>query len=107
MKTEIFGISINFSGLLIGAFSYLMIIIGRYSCIAGEYHFSKRLWRIFLITGGLSLIFSLFAVNYYISSMLSIFGFTYLWGIAEIIKQEERVKKGWFPENPKKKDFKK
>ena len=37
-----------------------------------------------------------------IASVLSIFGLTMLWGIHEVIEQEERVQKGWFPENPKK-----
>jgi len=27
-----------------------------------------------------------------------------LWSILELFEQEERVKKGWFPKNPKKKD---
>jgi hypothetical protein len=32
---------------------------------------------------------------------VGVFGFSSLWSIHEIIEQEERVKKGWFPANPK------
>jgi hypothetical protein len=35
-----------------------------------------------------------------LSAFFAIMGFTYLWGIGEIIEQEERVRKGWFPKNP-------
>ena len=31
------------------------------------------------------------------------FRITCIWSIKELFEQEERVKKGWFPENPKKK----
>jgi hypothetical protein len=37
-----------------------------------------------------------------ISSIIGVVGFSSLWSIHEIIEQEERVKKGWFPNNPNK-----
>ena len=36
--------------------------------------------------------------------MLGIAAFSSLWSILELVKQRERVKKGWFPENPKRKN---
>ncbi len=107
MIIELFHLKINLSGLVLGSFTFLMIMSGRYSCIAGEYYFSKRLWILFLLIGIISLPVSLLLKNLFLSAMISITGFTYLWGINEIIKQEERVKKGWFPENPRKKMKKK
>ena len=38
-----------------------------------------------------------------ISVLIAVFGITCIWSIKELFEQEERVKKGWFPENPKKK----
>ena len=35
--------------------------------------------------------------------LVAVFGITCIWSIKELFEQEERVKKGWFPENPKKK----
>ena len=33
------------------------------------------------------------------SVFLGVLGCTFLWSIQELYEQEERVKKGWFPEN--------
>jgi hypothetical protein len=100
---QIGGTEINLSGLIVGAASFLIIIFGRWACIAGEYHFTKNLWYLFLVLGISSLIAALFIKMTIPASILSIFGLTLLWGIQEIIEQEERVEKGWFPKNPKRK----
>lgn len=31
--------------------------------------------------------------------------FSFFWGIGEIFEQEKRVLKGWFPENPERKEY--
>ena len=98
---KIHEISINLSGLIVGAYSFANIIIARWACIVGEYHFTKRLWIGFLLIGLLLLPFSLINSSIIISTIMGITGFTYLWGIHEIIEQEERVNKGWFAKNPK------
>ena len=36
-------------------------------------------------------------------SLLGVTAFSSFWTIKEIFEQEERVKKGWFPANPKRK----
>lgn len=93
----------NLTGIIIGAGAFLIIAIGRYSTIKAEYYFSRRFWIGFLIIGVAGLALSLLADSFILSSLLSIFGFTYLWGIGEIIEQEKRVERGWFPENPRRK----
>lgn len=98
---EIGQLELNLSGLIVGAASFLIIIFGRWACIAGEYYFTKKLWIAFLILGIASLVSALLIEHVIIASILSIFGLTLLWGIHEIIEQEERVEKGWFPLNPK------
>ena len=39
--------------------------------------------------------------NILIASLLGVFAFSSFWTIKEVFEQEERVKKGWFPKNPK------
>ena len=92
----------NFTGLIIGAVTLFVIALSRYVCIKAEYYFSKKLWIAFLFIGLISIALSLFIDNFIISTSLGVLGFSFLWGIGEIIEQEERVKKGWFPKNPKK-----
>ncbi len=92
---------LNFGGLIAGAALIMIMWIGRTACIRGEYFFTKKLWILFLVIGLASLASALFVDSLIISSVLSIFGFTFLWGIHEIIEQEERVKKGWYPKRKK------
>ena len=47
------------------------------------------------------IIASLYTENIMIASLLGVFAFSSFWTIKEIFEQEERVKKGWFPKNPK------
>jgi prepilin signal peptidase PulO-like enzyme (type II secretory pathway) len=93
--------SINLSGIIVGLYSFFNIIIARRACIICEYHFTKRFWIIFLLIGLLLLPLTLITNSIILSTIMGITGFTYLWGIHEIIEQEERVNKGWFPKNPK------
>ncbi len=92
--------SYNLTGLIIGMAAFLIIALGRYTTIAAEYHFGKGFWKGFLIIGIAALILSLYIDSFVLSSIFSILGFTYLWGIGEIIEQEKRVRRGWYPENP-------
>ncbi|MDX9852562.1 MAG: DUF4491 family protein [Tenuifilaceae bacterium] len=92
---------LNITGIVIGVSTIAIIWFGRYACIAGEYHFSKKLWIAFLAVGLAGVGASFFISNTLLSAITSILGFTFLWGIHEIIEQEERVNKGWFPRNPK------
>jgi len=98
---SLLGLPLNFSGFIVGVATFAIIFISRYICIKGEYYFTKRFWIAFLMIGVISILASLFIKNTIFSAILSINGFTFLWGIGEIIEQEERVKKGWFPKNPK------
>ncbi len=95
--------NLNLTGLIIGAGAFLIIAFARYTTIKAEYYFTKTFWVAFLIIGLVALGASLLINSFILSSILSILGFNYLWGIGEIIEQEKRVEKGWFPKNPKRK----
>lgn len=91
------------SGVFIGAISFLIIGIFHPIVIKCEYYFTERVWPAFLAGGILFCILSLFVNQIIISSALAITGFSMLWSIKELKEQTQRVKKGWFPENPKRK----
>lgn len=91
------------SGVVIGAISFLIIGIFHPIVIKCEYHFTERVWPVFFAGGILFCILSLFVNQVVISSALAITGFSMLWSIKELKEQTQRVEKGWFPENPKRK----
>ena len=91
-----------FNGLITGVVAFLIIGGLHPVVIKTEYYIGKKAWPVFLIAGIACIIASLFCEKNIISTILAILGFSLLWSIHEIIEQEERVKKGWFPKNPKK-----
>ena len=91
----------NYSGLILGVATFLLIGVFHVIVVKGEYYFSKKIWPLFLATGITSLFISLFVSSPVISSLIAVFGISCLWSIRELFEQEDRVKKGWFPKNPK------
>ena len=75
----------DFSGILIGAISFVSIGLFHPIVIKAEYLFSKKCWPVFAVTG----------------LILMIISTSCWWSILELYEQEKRVKKGWFPANPK------
>lgn len=93
----------NYSGALIGLVAFLIIGAFHPIVIKSEYYFGKKIWPLFLIVGLLLIGISVVTKNFILSSIIGVTGFSSIWSIHEIIEQEERVKKGWFPKNPNKK----
>ena len=90
----------NYSGLILGVATFLLIGVFHVIVVKGEYYFSKKIWPLFLAIGIASLFISLFISSPVISSLIAVFGISCLWSIRELFEQEDRVKKGWFPKNP-------
>lgn len=86
-----------YEGLIIGFLAFFIIGVFHPIVIKGEYHFSKKIWPIFLAAGVIFLILSCLVNGVLVSAALGILGFTCLWSIHEIIEQEKRVERGWFP----------
>ncbi len=95
----------SYEGLLLGAGAFLCIGIFHPLVIKAEYYFGVKSWWAFLAIGLIAAAGSVFAGSLYLSIFLGIFAFSALWGIGEVIKQEQRVLKGWFPENPKRHEY--
>lgn len=96
----------NFQGLIIGIAAFIIIGVFHPIVIKSEYHIGKKIWPLFLIVGIILIAVSMFIDSITISAIVGVAGFSSLWSINEIVEQEERVKKGWFPYNTKK-DIKK
>lgn len=94
----------NFKGLIIGIFTFLIIGIFHPLVIYAEYHLGKKSWIWFLIGGVIFLIVSLFTDG--ILSILSgVVSFSSFWSIKEVFEQELRVLRGWMKENPKRAEY--
>ena len=91
----------NFNGILVGAATFLLIGLFHPIVIKAEYYFSKKCWPVFLVVGLALMAVSLWIADTTASILVSIVGISCLWSIKELFEQEKRVKKGWFPANPK------
>lgn len=83
----------------------MFLIIGIFHpiVIKTEYYTGTKFWWIFLIVGIVCLLLALLIADSLCSAILGIFGASSLWSIKELFEQRDRVKKGWFPMNPKRK----
>lgn len=93
----------NLEGIIIGLSTFLMIGLFHPVVIKAEYYWGTKCWWIFLLLGITGTAGSVFIDNILVSSLLGVFSFSSFWTIKEIFDQKERVKKGWFPMNPKRK----
>lgn len=95
----------NFSGIIVGAAVFFIIGICHPAVIKMEYHWGKKSWWVWLVTGLISSAISLLLENDIASTILGGFAFSCFWGILEMFQQEKRVLDGRFPENPKRHDY--
>lgn len=95
---------INFIGIGIGLVTFLTIGLFHPIVIKAEYYWGKQRWWVFLLAGILFTLASLFVENPYCSIVLGVVAFSSFWSILEMFEQHERVRKGWFPMNPKRKE---
>ena len=95
---------IYFKGLFIALSTFLIIGVFHPIVIKTEYYFGTKPWWIFLLLGVLSICSALFVADVFWSALLGVLGASLLWSIGELFEQKQRVKKGWFPMNSKRKD---
>lgn len=93
----------NLLGLAIGLSTFLVIGLFHPLVIKGEYHFGVKIWWAFLAVGIICCFCAWLVDNLFWSVILGVTGFSSFWGIGEIFAQRERVRKGWFPRNPRRK----
>lgn len=93
----------HLAGLVIGVCTFLIIGIFHPIVVKAEYYWGTKCWWIFLLLGIAGVIASFSVDDIFYASLLGVFAFSSFWTIKEVFEQEERVKKGWFPKNPKRK----
>ena len=90
----------NYTGLLIGLATFLIIGLFHPIVIKTEYYFGTKPWYLFLIAGIGAIVGACFIGHVLVSALLGVTGFSCLWSILELFEQRERVRKGWFPKGP-------
>jgi hypothetical protein len=91
----------HLTGLVIGICTFLIIGVFHPVVIKAEYYWGTRCWWIFLFLGLAGTTAAIWVDSLFLSSLLGVFAFSCFWSIHEVFEQEERVRKGWFPKNPK------
>ncbi|MFI3266114.1 MAG: DUF4491 family protein [Rikenellaceae bacterium] len=95
--------SYNLLGIAIGISTFLVIGFFHPVVIKCEYYFGTGCWWWFLLLGLACMVLSVAIENILISTLLGVVAFSSFWTIKELFEQKERVRKGWFPANPKRK----
>ena len=90
----------NFTGLLVGLSTFLIIGLFHPLVIKAEYYIGVKSWIIFALAGVVFSVFSLLVKGFILSTILGVVAFSSFWSILEVFEQRERVRKGWFPKGP-------
>lgn len=90
----------NFSGLLVGLATFLIIGVFHPIVIKAEYYLGIGCWWIFVLMGAVFACLSVIVGNMILSTVLGVLAFSSFWSILELFHQKERVRKGWFPKGP-------
>ena len=91
---------LNWEGIFVSTASLMVIGAFHPLVIWCEYHFTQRVWPVFLTAGLLCLLAALLTQGL-LSILLGLLGAGCLWSIRELKEQAKRVARGWFPKNAK------
>ena len=97
--------SCHMLGLAIGLCTFLISGLVHAVVNKSEYHFGTRCWWVFRLLGIVALAASILIADVFWSAVLGVTAFSSFWTILEIFEQRERVRKGWFPRNPRRNDY--
>lgn len=92
---------INWTGIVIGFCTFLIIGLFHPLVIKGYYYLGLKCRWIFLGGGICSLAACMIVDSTIESVLLGVIAFSCFWSIKEVNEQKTRVEKGWFPANPK------
>lgn len=90
-------------GIVVGLCTFLIIGLFHPIVVKAEYYWGTRCWWLFGVLGIAGIAASVLIQDILWSSLCGVFSFSSFWTIKEIFEQKERVRKGWFPMNPKRK----
>lgn len=92
-------------GIIIGVVTFFLIGIFHPLVIKGEYYFGKKINKYFALFGLIFVLVSIYIESLIPSIFAGVIACCCFWSIGEVNEQEERVLKGRFKENPKRKDY--
>lgn len=101
---DMFFSDLNWEGLAIGACTFLIIGLFHPLVIKGEYYFGLKVNYAFALLGIIASLIALLTEGVFLSAIFAVIAFSSFWSIKEVYEQKERVRKGWFPANPKRKE---
>ena len=90
----------NFTGIIVGLATFLIIGIFHPIVIKAEYYLGTRCWWIFLLAGIIFGALSLMVSHLILSTILGVTAVSSFWRLLVLKEQKERVRKGWFPAGP-------
>ena len=90
----------NFTGIITGLATFLIIGVFHPIVIKAEYYLGTRCWWIFLLAGIIFGAISLTVSNLILSTILGDTAISSFWSILELFEHKERVRKGRFQEGP-------
>ncbi|MDE6468547.1 MAG: DUF4491 family protein [Muribaculaceae bacterium] len=91
----------HIAGLTVGLATFLIIGIFHPIVIKCEYYFGTRCRWWFVVAGIVLCGVSVWTDSMIGSILAGVTAFSSFWSVKEITEQQERVRKGWFPRNPK------
>ncbi|MDO5715282.1 MAG: DUF4491 family protein [Tissierellia bacterium] len=92
-------------GLIIGVITFLLIGLFHPIVIKAEFYFGMVANKYFIISGILFAILSLILQLLLLKIICGVIACCCFWSVKEMKEQQERVLKGWFPENPKRHQY--
>ena len=90
----------NYTGLLVGLATFLIIGLFHPLVIKAEYYLGVKSWWIFALSGIIFSVLSILAGDMIWSTIFGVTAFSSFWSILEVFEQKKRVQKGWFPKGP-------
>ena len=95
--------TLQWAGLALAVTTVATIGVGHVLVRKLNYHFGTKPAPLAFLLGAAAMAASLLVSRDLTSALLGIVGITTLWDGVELIRQEERVRKGRAPRNPKRK----
>ena len=90
-------------GIIVGIITFFLIGLFHPIVIKGEYYLGRKMIIVVCLGGIVAAFISILGDNLIRSIIWGVISCCCFWGIHEILEQEKRVLKGWFPENPRRK----
>ncbi len=94
----------NWTGLALGLWMLAAIGVGFWWVIKVEYYLGAQVWPWVLALGVALAVASYFVPSFGAAAAVGVLAGSVIWGSTELPAQAERVRRGLFPSNPRRKE---